>query len=47
MAFPSKNPEEYNIFDYINLLITIWVVFNYYVKNQNKLYKNENNKGGV
>jgi hypothetical protein len=39
MAYPENNPEEYNIFDYINFLITVWVVFNYYVKHQQTLYK--------
>lgn len=36
---PTENPEKYNIFDYINFLITIWIVFSYYLKWQFKKYK--------
>ena len=35
---PTANPEAYNIFDYINFLLTIWVVFNYYVRHRLKQY---------
>ncbi len=36
--YPEDNPEKYNIFDYLNFLITIWVVFNYFIKHQHKKY---------
>lgn len=38
MVYPLENPDEYNIFDYINFLITIWIIFNYYVVTQKKIY---------
>lgn len=34
---------EYDIFDYINFLVTLWIVFNYYIKSQYKNYNNEKN----
>lgn len=37
--YPDENPEKYNIFDYINFLITIWIVFSYYLKWQFNKYK--------
>lgn len=40
MCYPEENPEEYSIFDYINFLITIWVVFNYYIKSRHKEFEN-------
>lgn len=42
--YPLENPDEYNLFDYINFLITIFVVFNYYVKHRHKEYKGESKK---
>lgn len=35
---------EYDIFDYINFLITIWIVFNYYIRFQYKKFKDETHK---
>ncbi len=44
IRFPNDNPENYSIFDYINFLITIWVVFNYYVKWKHDKYKKNETK---
>ena len=30
----DANPEKYELYDYINFLITIFIVFNYYVKHR-------------
>lgn len=40
LVFPSESSENYDIFDYINFLITIYIVFMYYLKWQFKQYKN-------
>lgn len=36
--------EKYDMFDYISFLITIFIVFNYYIKYRFKQMKNETNK---
>ena len=34
--------ENYEMFDYISFLITIFIVFNYYIKYRTKKFKDEN-----
>ena len=42
---PTSDPTKYNAFDYIDFLITIFIVFNYYIKYRYKKYKeDETNK---
>ena len=36
---PALDPTKYDVFDYINFLITIFIVFNYYVKHRYKKFK--------
>ncbi len=38
LFFPEDDPTKYNIIDYINGLITFWIVFNYYIKYRHKKY---------
>lgn len=39
--------DQYDWFDYANFLVTIWIVFNYYVKHQYKLWKKSQNKKSI
>lgn len=39
LYYPSKI-TDYDWFDYINFLITLWIVFNYYIKHRYKQWKN-------
>ncbi len=41
IKYPLEDPEQYSIVDYINFLLTIWIMFNSYVKYRLKKYKNE------
>lgn len=36
----QADPTQYDIFDYINSLITLFIVFNYYISYRHKKYKN-------
>lgn len=39
LADDDPQPEKYELFDYISFLITIFIVFNYYIKYRVKKYK--------
>lgn len=40
LGFPDDDPTKYDIIDYISSLLTLWVVFNYYIKYQYNKRKN-------
>lgn len=39
----NPQPEKYELFDYISFLITIFIVFNYYIKHRSSKYKASQN----
>ena len=42
LGFPDDDPTKYDYIDYINALITVWIVFNYYIRWKFKRYKARN-----
>lgn len=41
---PSANPTEYSLLDYVDFLLTIWLMFNYYVKYRYKQHNERDSK---
>ncbi len=39
LLYYPEEVETYDFFDYFNFLVTVWIVFNYYVKQRHKEFK--------